>query len=160
MIRGRPRWLVPLGVIAVLSVVAVGGGLIALGIVRGPTTTSVVGPPRYVEETASAGIDQTFDGPLAYFIGGGLAVFDCNGDGRQDVFVAGGENPAILYRNDSPVGGALRFAAVHDSATDLPAVEGAYPLDQLQRTDDSFLHRRRPGGLQARFGGGNVAVIH
>ena len=38
-------------------------------------------------------------------------------------------SPAALYRNDSPVGGALQFTAVHDPATDLADVTGAYPLD-------------------------------
>ena len=37
--------------------------------------------------------------------------------------------PAALYRNDSPVGGSLRFSAVPDPATDLTRVTGAYPLD-------------------------------
>ena len=38
-------------------------------------------------------------------------------------------NPAALYRNESPVGGALRFAQVPDPATDLTSVTGAYPID-------------------------------
>ena len=41
-----------------------------------------------------------------------MAVFDCNGDGRPDLYLAGGDRPAALYRNDSPVGGALRFTAL------------------------------------------------
>ncbi len=73
---------------------------------------SAVVAPRYVEETASAGIGHTYDGGLEYLTGGGVAVFDCDGDGRPDVYLAGGEHPAALYRNDSPVGGALRFSAV------------------------------------------------
>ena len=58
-----------------------------------------------------------------------MAVFDCDGDGRPDLYLAGGANPAALYRNESPVGGALRFTAVRDPATDLTGVTGAYPLD-------------------------------
>ena len=38
-----------------------------------------------------------------------MATFDCNGDGLPDVYLAGGSAPAGLYRNESPVGGALRF---------------------------------------------------
>jgi len=56
-------------------------------------------------------------------------VFDCNDDGRPDIYLAGGSNEAALYRNESPVGSALRFAPVHDPATDLTDVNGAYPLD-------------------------------
>ena len=62
-------------------------------------------------------------------MGGGVAAFDCNGDGRQDLYLAGGADSAALYRNDSPVGGALHFTQLHDPATDLDEVTGAYPLD-------------------------------
>ena len=41
-------------------------------------------------------------------------MFDCDGDGRPDVYLAGGEQPAALFRNDSPVGGALRFLGRHE----------------------------------------------
>lgn len=110
-----------------LVVVAVIGA--ALTQVRGSTPTAALGPPRFVEETAVAGIDHVYDGGSLYFVGGGVAVFDCNGDGRSEVYLAGGSNPAALYRNDSPPGGALRFAPLRDPATDLLDVNGAYPLD-------------------------------
>ena len=99
---------------------ATGGGPFAPG---GPVT------PRFVEETASAGIDQTYDGPLAYFTGGGVAVLDCDDDGRPDLYVAGGVNPAGLYRNVGTVGGPLRFTRIPSKTTDLTAVTGAYPID-------------------------------
>ena len=100
-----------------------------VGVARPAEPGPALGPPRYVDETATAGIAQTYDGPLPFFVGGGVAVFDCNGDGKPDIYVAGGTNPATLYRNDGPVGGALHFSAVHDAATDLTSVNGAYPLD-------------------------------
>ena len=65
----------------------------------------------------------------AYFVGGGVATFDCDDDRRPDLFFAGGSNPAALYRNESPVGGALRFAKVPDPVHDLTSVTGAYPID-------------------------------
>ena len=115
--------------IVVVSLVAVGViGAGVLGIGRS-SPTAALGAPHFVEETATAGIDHTYDGGPDYSVGGGVAVFDCNGDGKPDIYVAGGANPAALYRNDSPVGGALRFTAVHDPATDLTAVNGAYPVD-------------------------------
>ena len=86
-------------------------------------------PPSFVDETASAGIAQTYAGGATFDTGGGVAVFDCNGDGKPEIYMAGGTNPAVLYRNDSAVGGALRFSAVHDPATDLTGVTGAYPID-------------------------------
>ena len=70
-----------------------------------------------------------YDGDFAFFVGGGVAVFDCNADGRPELYFAGGTNPATLYRNDSPVGGALAFEPMPDAATDLVDVTGAYPLD-------------------------------
>src|SRR5207253_11452764 len=66
---------------------------------------------------------------LAYFVGGGVAVLDCDSDGRPDLFLAGGVHAAALFRNDGPTGGAVHFAAVPSPVTDLTAVNGAYPLD-------------------------------
>lgn len=75
------------------------------------------------EDRSAALPPHTYDGGWEHFMGGGLAVFDCNGDGLADVFAAGGENPAKLIVNK----GAFQF-----EAADLPAlthVTGAYPLD-------------------------------
>jgi len=106
--------------------------------VSGTVAAVTVGPlrsgdghdaPRYVEETATAGLVQTYGGDDTYDAGGGLAVLDCDGDGRPDVYLPGGAHPAALYRNDSPTGGALRFTRMASAATDLTAATGAYPLD-------------------------------
>ena len=82
-----------------------------------------------MEETANAGLAHTYGGDDRFDVGGGVAVFDCDEDGRPDVYLAGGGNPAALYRNESPTGGALRFAQVASSVTDLTDVTGAYPID-------------------------------
>jgi hypothetical protein len=82
-----------------------------------------------VEETVDAGLRQVYDGGFEHFVGGGVAVLDCDDDRRPDLYLAGGENPAGLFRNESARGGALRFTRVSDSATDLAGVVGAYPLD-------------------------------
>src|SRR5262249_48382339 len=37
--------------------------------------------------------------------------------------------PAALYRNDTPLGGPLRFTRLESPATDLTGVIGAYPID-------------------------------
>jgi hypothetical protein len=93
------------------------------------TPAAALGAPHFVEEASAAGIDQVYDGDFTFSVGGGIAVFDCNDDGKPDMYVAGGSNPATLYRNDGPVGGALHFGPVHDPATDLIGVNGAYPID-------------------------------
>ena len=58
-----------------------------------------------------------------------MATFDCNGDGRLDLYFAGGSGPAALYLNQSAIGGALRFTRLACPVTDLTTVTGAYPLD-------------------------------
>lgn len=84
--------------------------------------------PRFVEETASSGIESTFTGEWEYMVGGGVAVFDCNGDGYEDMLLAGGTSPAKFYRNESKDGAEMKFAAAQ-SGLELDKVAGAYPLD-------------------------------
>ncbi|MCB2102655.1 MAG: CRTAC1 family protein [Rhodobacterales bacterium] len=85
--------------------------------------------PHYADDTAGSGIHHVYDGGWEYFVGGGLATLDCDSDGRPDLYMAGGTNPATLYRNTSTVGGPLTFQALADPVTDLTDVIGAYPLD-------------------------------
>src|SRR5262245_11106256 len=67
--------------------------------------------PTFTDESATAGIDSVYKGEWEYMVGGGAAAFDCNGDGFDDVLLAGGELPAKFYRNASAKGGALKFVA-------------------------------------------------
>ncbi|RPI07345.1 MAG: VCBS repeat-containing protein, partial [Actinobacteria bacterium] len=85
--------------------------------------------PHFVDETASSGLDHRYDGEFEFFVGGGVAAFDCDDDGRDELFLAGGTEPAALFHNDSVVGGALSFSPVPSPVTDLPSVTGGYPLD-------------------------------
>ncbi len=122
----RPTALAAGGVaIAIVAVALIG---VSAGVL-GDGSASAVRAPHYVEESNAAGVDHTYDGGSNYFVGGGVAVFDCNADGRPDMYLAGGSNPAALYRDDSPVGGALRFTALPDPLTDVSGVMGAYPID-------------------------------
>src|SRR5437773_10938873 len=95
----------------------------------GPGPAVALGAPWYVEETATSGVDHVYGGGFEYATGGGVSAFDCNGDGKPDLYIAGGSGAAALYRNESPIGGALRFARMRDAATDLTGATGAYPID-------------------------------
>ena len=92
-------------------------------------SSASVPTPRFVDETSSSGLDHTYDGEFEFFVGGGVATFDCNDDAFPDVYVAGGSRPAALFINRSTVGGPLRFARLSSEETDLDRVTGAYPLD-------------------------------
>jgi hypothetical protein len=121
----RRRILLAVGALAVGSLVVAAA---SLGLPPW-TNESALSPPRFVEEATAAGIDHQYAGDFPYVVGGGVAVFDCNDDGRQELFLAGGADPAALYRNDSQVGGELRFSQLPNPVTDLTEVTGAYPLD-------------------------------
>ncbi|MCB1421019.1 MAG: CRTAC1 family protein [Nitratireductor sp.] len=87
--------------------------------------------PVMHEEAIAAGIDHSYTGPWEYFVGGGAAGLDCNGDRRTDLFIAGGTSPAALYVNRSQTGGELRFEQVAMDVEPrlLTGVTGAYALD-------------------------------
>ena len=124
--RGRPA----AGRLALLSAgVLLLAGAAGWAIAGRDADSGHVAVPLFVEEAAGAGIEHRYDGEFTYFVGGGVAAFDCDDDGSQDLYFAGGSSAAALYRNASPVGGALHFERIPDAATDLDAVTGAYPLD-------------------------------
>ena len=115
--------------------------LILVGVIAAVATVAGIAPwlpgasaeavpvPHFVDETSSSGLAFTSGGEFTYAVGGGVAVFDCNDDGRPDIYFAGGQDPAALFRNDSPIGGELRFTRLAGTTTDLAAVNGAYPID-------------------------------
>ena len=81
-----------------------------------------LGEPRF-EDRSGQLPPHVYDGGWEHFVGGGLAVFDCNADGLPDIFAAGGENAAKMIRND----GDFTFTNI-----DIPIVNGttgAYPID-------------------------------
>jgi hypothetical protein len=111
---------------AVVTIAAAGGLAFAVAGDAGPAAPVA---PHFIDDTAAAGIDQRYDGDFEFFVGGGVAAFDCDDDERPDLYIAGGTEPAGLYRNESDVGGALRFTRLESAVTDLTEVTGAYPID-------------------------------
>lgn len=105
-------------------------GVLATATALVPAPAWAIDPPRYVDEAATAGIDHAYRGGWEFYVGGGVAVFDCSGDGYPELYFAGGTDPAALYRNRSSQGGALRFEPVQGQPhLTLTGVTGAYPLD-------------------------------
>src|SRR5205814_3994940 len=127
-VTGSRRRILAIGGVLGAGAVAAAGWVVA-GAPGRSTPSIALGAPHFVEETATAGLVHAYDGPLPFFVGGGVAVFDCDDDGRPEAFVAGGVNQARLFHNDSAIGGALRFSVLDDPAVDLTRVNGAYPLD-------------------------------
>ncbi len=119
-----------------LAAGVISGSLLVVGAVALVTVVMDAGgppdampAPRYIEEATAAGISHVYDGEFTFFVGGGVAVFDCNQDDLPDLYFAGGVNPAALYVNESPVGGELEFEQIDATTTDMTQVTGAYPID-------------------------------
>jgi len=66
---------------------------------------------------------HTYSGEWNHFVGGGVAVMDCNGDSLPDIFAAGGTEPAILLVNQG------KFSFTKSAIPQIVATTGAYPID-------------------------------
>ena len=95
--------------------------------------------PHFMAEASTSGINHIYDGPFEFFVGGGGASFDCNGDRLPELFLAGGTNEAGFYINQSPSNGDLKFtqATLIESEANPINVTGAYAIniDNVQYTD-------------------------
>ncbi|MEM7720357.1 MAG: hypothetical protein AAF222_14255, partial [Pseudomonadota bacterium] len=58
---------------------------VALAVVQGAAAETT-----FVDAAGALPREHVYRGDWEHFVGGGLAVFDCNGDQRPDLFVAGG----------------------------------------------------------------------
>ncbi len=72
-------------------------------------------------------VDHVYSGGWEHFVGGGIAAFDCSGDGLPELYAAGGATPATLFLNMSA--GDVAFEARTPDALALKGVIGAYPID-------------------------------
>jgi hypothetical protein len=105
--------------------------LLALSARAGDMPAPTADVPLMHEEAVAAGIEHAYRGPWEYFVGGGAAAFDCNGDRLPDLFIAGGRDAARFYVNRSQTGGPLKFVAtdIGLGERDMKKVLGAYALD-------------------------------
>ena len=83
--------------------------------------------PEFTDQTRGLPIEHSYTGDWEHFVGGGVAVFDCNGDTRPDIFVAGGSSSARLFVNVTGDDGMLSFA--DGTGDEILGVTGVYPLD-------------------------------
>nr|WP_170537860.1 CRTAC1 family protein [Ruegeria arenilitoris] len=97
-----------------------------LALVAALATTASADPaiPRYQPIDIPS---HVYDGGWEHFVGGGVAVFDCSGDGLPELFLAGGANPSQLFRNTSQT--QISFQASTPEPLSLTGVTGAYPMD-------------------------------
>lgn len=94
------------------------------------------------EDRSDGLLPHIYSGGWEHFVGGGVAVFDCNGDELPDLFAAGGESPARLMRNT----GDFQFIAAE--LPELTNVTGAYPLDiDADGEMDLFILRVGPNAV-------------
>jgi hypothetical protein len=84
--------------------------------------------PHFIEETDAAGLQSRFEGQDEFMVGGGVAVFDCDGDGLPEIYVTAGVNKAKFYRNKSTRGGPVKLKEER-SGLELTNATGAYPID-------------------------------
>lgn len=84
--------------------------------------TPALGTPQF-EDLSATLPEHIYAGGWEHFVGGGVAVFDCNGDALPEVLAAGGTNPMLFLLNT----GNMAFSpAPFPTLTDST---GAYPLD-------------------------------
>ncbi|EKE71883.1 CRTAC1 family protein [Celeribacter baekdonensis] len=91
-----------------------------------PTALMAQSIPQF-QDRSDALPAHVYGGGWEHFVGGGVASFDCNGDGMTDLLAAGGENPASLMVNRSERGGTLAFEP--GEMAEITGVTGAYPID-------------------------------
>ena len=123
------RILVLVTLVAVAALAVMGVWAVVIGSPGGGGGDAQPFAPRYVEEAETAGVAHAYTGDFEFFVGGGVAAFDCNSDGLLDLYLAGGSGPASLFVNRSSAGGELSFERRAAAQTDLSSVTGAYPLD-------------------------------
>ncbi len=86
--------------------------------------------PRFVDRAPALHLDHVYSGGWEHFVGGGVAVLDCDGDRFPDLYLAGGAGPARLLRNvTSRPGDPIVYGDATDVNTGLTGVTGAWPLD-------------------------------
>ena len=85
--------------------------------------TQAAADPSFINRAGTLPNPPVYAGEWEHFVGGGVSVFDCNGDTRPDIFAAGGTSPAALWQNEGD------FAFTATAFPEILETTGAYPLD-------------------------------
>ncbi|TMV11550.1 CRTAC1 family protein [Arenibacterium halophilum] len=102
---------------------------------------------------------HTYEGGWEHYVGGGLAVFDCNGDALPELFAVGGSAPAALFLNRSDDTG-ITFVRGDAGPAEVTGATGAYTLDidsdglvdlVILRAGSNLILRGAPGCRFAPF---------
>ncbi len=84
--------------------------------------------PRFQDVAPALGVTHAYTGGWEHYVGGGVAAFDCNGDGYPEIYAAGGDSPATLWLNEATPG-SIRLRRSESDTTAITGVTGVYPLD-------------------------------
>ncbi|MFQ3356384.1 MAG: hypothetical protein ACI85H_000345 [Paracoccaceae bacterium] len=95
----------------------------ALCLQTGPSLSEISFTSRSSVLTPS----HSYDGEWEHYVGGGVAIFDCNQDYMPDLFAAGGTSSSHLYINSGKRSGDISFVA--GDISPILNTTGAYPLD-------------------------------
>ncbi len=100
----------------------------ALALSLAVLATPALAELRFVDRSGQIEPPHVYTGGWEHFVGGGVALFDCDGDHLPEVVAAGGADPVTLLRNRTAApGGAIAlergaFPQVRDAT-------GLWPLD-------------------------------
>ena len=135
LVRGPCRSISPHGRITPKSgcpggVTVIGRSLTALLVALLLATGVAASEPLFEDLSDTLPVRHVYSGGWEHFVGGGVAVLDCNEDGYSDLYLAGGVSPTHLLINDTAEAGApIRFRRADEGVPAFPGVIGAYPLD-------------------------------
>ncbi len=160
MIQASRRWMparlgLLLALLGTLALQAQSQAVPGAAATSTPTASEAPQPaiPRFIEETDTAGFQSRFEGEGEFMVGGGVATFDCDGDGLPEIYVTAGVNRSKFYRNKSTKGGPIKLLEER-SGLELTNAIGAYPID-IDADGHADLVVLRVGEVQVFRGLGN-----